>query len=112
MDYEAYNRDNLYGSDMFSLANKLEDYNKKEADGKEYGRIEMKVTLKNTPGRDAVSFKEKTYTGETLNDKYNELSDKINAINITVYGKLVSYWANYGTSTRLDNQLLQELRTN
>ena len=112
LDYEAYNRDNLYGSDMFSLANKLEDYNKKEADGKEYGRIEMKVTLKNTPGRDAVSFKEKTYTGETLNDKYNELSDKINAINITVYGKLVSYWANYGTSTRLDNQLLQELRTN
>jgi leucyl-tRNA synthetase len=45
-DYETYNRNNLYGSDLFSLANQIEDYNKKEADGKAYGRIEMKVTLK------------------------------------------------------------------
>ena len=58
-DYETYNRNNLYGSDLFSLANQIEDYNKKEADG-----------------------------------------------------KAISYWANYGTGSRLESQLLQELRTN
>lgn len=29
-DYETYNRNNLYGSDLFSLANQIEDYNKKK----------------------------------------------------------------------------------
>ena len=36
-DYETYNRNNLYGTDLFSLANKIVDYNNKEADGKAYG---------------------------------------------------------------------------
>ena len=35
-----YNRDNLYGSDMFSLANMIENYNIKESDTRYYGKIE------------------------------------------------------------------------
>jgi len=111
-DYEAYNRNNLYGSDLFSLANKIEDYNKQEADGKAYGKIEMKVTVKTTPGRDAKFFKAYTYTGDTLNEKYIELSNAINEINKKknyFNGKSVSYWANYGTSTRLENQIATEM---
>ena len=109
-DYEAYNRNNLYGSDLFSLANKIEDYNKQEADGKAYGRIEMKVSLKSAI-INAEVFTETTYTGDTLNSKYNDLSKKISKINTEYYGKLVSYWANFDTSSRLESQLLQELRS-
>lgn len=110
-DYETYNRNNLYGSDLFSLANKIEDYNKQEADGKAYGRIEMKVILKDTV-LNAEVFTGTTYSGDTLNTKYNELARKINNTNTEYYGKAVSYWANFGTGTRLDNQLIQELRPN
>ena len=110
-DYETYNRNNLYGSDLFSLANKIEDYNKKEADGKAYGRIEMKATLK-TEIINAKFFTDMTYDGDSLNQKYNNLAKAINKINKEYYGKAISYWANYGTGSRLESQLLQELRTN
>lgn len=110
-DYEAYNRNNLYGTDLFSLANKIVDYNNKEADGKAYGRIEMKVILKNAV-IGATFFTDTTYDGNTLNEKYNSLSKAINNINKEYYGKAISYWANYGTGSRLEKQLLQELRTN
>ncbi len=110
-DYETYNRNNLYGSDLFSLANQIEDYNEKEADGKAYGRIEMKVTLK-TEIINAKFFTDMTYDGDSLNQKYNNLAKAINKINKEYYGKAISYWANYGTGSRLESQLLQELRTN
>mgnify|MGYP000827145074 FL=1 len=47
-----------------------------------------------------------------LNQKYNNLAKAINKINKEYYGKAISYWANYGTGSRLESQLLQELRTN
>ncbi len=111
-DYEAYNRNNLYGSDMFSLTNMIEDYNKKEADGKAYGKIEMKITLK-TQIINASFFTSTTYDGDSLNQKYDSLSSEINKLNGKsnyFNGKAISYWANYGTGARLESQLLQELR--
>ena len=111
-DYEAYNRNNLYGSDMFSLSNMIEDYNKKEADGKAYGKIEMKITLK-TQIINASFFTSTTYDGDSLNQKYDSLSSEINKLNGKsnyFNGKAISYWANYGTGARLESQLLQELR--
>ena len=87
------------------------DYNNKEADGKAYGRIEMKVTLK-TELINAKFFTDMTYYGDSLNQKYNNLAKAINKINKEYYGKAISYWANYGTGSRLESQLLQELRTN
>ena len=89
-DYETYNRNNLYGSDLFSLA---------------------KVTLK-TEIINAKFFTDMTYDGDSLNQKYNNLAKAINKINKEYYGKAISYWANYGTGSRLESQLLQELRTN
>ena len=111
-DYEAYNRNNLYGSDMFSLTNMIEDYNKKEADGKAYGKIEMKITLK-TQIINASFFTSTTYDGDSLNQKYDSLSSEINKLNGKsnyFNGKAISYWANYGTGASLVSQLLQELR--
>ena len=106
---QDFNQD--YESDLFSLANQIEDYNKKEADGKAYGRIEMKVTLK-TEIINAKFFTDMTYDGDSLNQKYNNLAKAINKINKEYYGKAISYWANYGIGSRLESQLLQELRTN
>ena len=40
------------------------------------------------------------------------IAKAINKINKEYYGKAISYWANYGTGSRLESQLLQELRTN
>lgn len=111
-DYEAYNRNNLYGTDLFSLANKIVDYNNKEADGKAYGKIEMKITLK-TQIINASFFTSTTYDGDSLNQKYDSLSSEINKLNGKsnhFNGKAISYWANYGTGARLESQLLQELR--
>ncbi|MGN1300817.1 MAG: hypothetical protein ACI4VC_05690 [Clostridia bacterium] len=108
-DYDAYNRDDLYGSDMFSLANLIENYNIKESDEKDYGKIEIKIKLKSKI-IGATFFKELTYTNITLNENYKNLTSAIQTVNIEYFGKAVSYWANFGTGSTLENQLLQELR--
>lgn len=109
-DYEAYNRNNLYGSDIFSVANMIENYNIKESDTKDYGRIEIKVIVKNKI-RDAEFFVKTEYDEKSINTAYKKLTTEIKNINKKDYfGKKVSYWSNYGTSSRLENQLLQELR--
>ena len=71
----------------------------------------MKVTLK-TEIINAKFFTDMTYDGDSLNQKYNNLAKAINKVNKEYYGKAISYWANYGTGSRLESQLLQELRTN
>ncbi len=119
LDYEAYNRDNLYGSDMFSLANKLEDYNKKEADGKSYGEISMTVKVTN-PVISPSFFKDKpyTYTGTEFNDCYDKLSNAIKKVNNVYFEKNVSYWSKFQDTkvrvndqyTRLEEQLINEMK--
>ena len=108
-DYDAYNRDDLYGSDMFSLANMIENYNIKESDTKYYGKIEIKVKL-NTQVINATFFTDLSYNESTLNEKYRDLTNAIKDVNKKYFKKTVSYWANFGISTRLENQLRQELR--
>lgn len=108
-DYDVYNRNNLYGSDMFSLANQIENYNIKEADGKSYEKIEIKIIV-NTAIINAKFFTRSNYNGNSINEAYNKLTNAINNVNTEYFGKTVSYWANYGTSTRLESQLLYELR--
>lgn len=113
-DYEAYNRNNLYGSDILSLANKIEDYNQKEADGKAYGRIEMEVTLTSSI-INAEYFKFTSYNVSSLNNCYDNLVEAIRNTNIQYFGKAVSYWANYYSNgdhnNTLEKQLLRELRS-
>lgn len=110
-DYESYNRDKLYGSDMFSLANKIENYNIKEADGKSYQKIDIKIIVVNQIIGEPQFFNRTTYNGKQLSKAYNDLTKAIRESNKEYFGKKVSYWSNYGTSTRLDKQLEQELRT-
>ena len=96
-DYETYNRNNLYGSDLFSLANQIEDYNKKEADGKAYGRIEMKVTLK-TEIINAVKKISTIIGKDNIYIRYDPifLSDKYNIVyHIKAFNKLCTLLKGY-----------------
>lgn len=105
--YDVYNRDNLYGSDLFSLANLIEDYNNKEA--KDYEEIDITVIVKNQI-RDAKYFVLDEYNAEKIAKAYKDLTYEIRTIGSKKYfGKQVSYWANYGPDLRLEQQLQEVL---
>lgn len=111
-DYDAYNRNDLYGSDIFSVANMVKNYNVKEADAKDYGKISIEIKVKKVI-RDAKYFKYATYNAETITEAYNNLATTVTRIGSKEYfNKAVSYWANFGTSTRLENQIKQETNGN
>lgn len=72
--YEAYLR-NVYGSELLSIASKVDDYNKREAENKGYTKIELYVQI--TSNMDNDFFKQGTYTSSKLNEEIKKLEDKI-----------------------------------
>lgn len=89
--FEVYNQDSLYGSEVLSLANKVVDYNEKEANQKGYEEIEIEVNLRSTL---PPSFNRTKYTAEQLTDDYKELSRNIeDKGKVTKNGKTVAQWA-------------------
>ncbi len=72
--YDVYAR-NIYGSDLLSIANKVDDYNKKEADTKGYTRIELSLILREDI--DKEYWKKGTYTASAIKSKMQELEEKI-----------------------------------
>lgn len=75
--YDVYARD-VYGSEILSLANKINDYNKRIAEDDGYTKIELYVTIKNDI--DSKYFKKGIYTSQMLKDKVEELQDEIELI--------------------------------
>lgn len=64
--YDVYARD-VYGSEILSIANKIADYNKREADNKDYTPIDLEVTF--TKGLSERYFVEnKVYSAKDLYD--------------------------------------------
>lgn len=95
-NYETYNRD-VYGSELFSLANQIQDYNNKyESDG--YTAIELSVTMKNVS--DFEYFTKKNYNEQDLIEKYEELSNQIKTANKTIKDKAISYWSSSSSELR------------
>lgn len=96
--YEAFNRKEVYGSEVLSLANKIVDYNKLQAEDKGYSKITLEVKIKVATG---THFKAKTYTDVDDGDRtrgliyQNSLLEyDINKIGKRTYkGKAVSYYA-------------------
>lgn len=96
--FEAFNRDKVYGSEILSLANKVVDYNKLQAEDKGYSRITLQVKIKNATG---TYFKATTYTDVDDGDRTkgliyqnNLLETEINKYTKKQYkGKSVSYYA-------------------
>lgn len=66
--FEQYNR-TIYGSELFSLANLVDDYNKTQADNKGYTRINISVSVK--PIADSNYFNRASNINDILNDKNN-----------------------------------------
>ena len=102
--FEAYNRNNLYGNDIISVINKVEDYNKKESEVKGYKQIELKITIKNAVVGSKY-FQAKTYNFTQLRDNYNELKEKIDSMLEKKYnGKDLVYYSGL-TSIQLEEKL-------
>lgn len=97
-NYEVYNRSGLYGSELLSLANKMEDYNIKQAEEQGYQEISMTVTL--TPPIGAQVYTATSYTAETLTQCYSNLASLIRTANETINGKNISYWAGSSSEVR------------
>lgn len=65
--YEVYAR-NVYGSELLSIANKVADYNKRQAEAKGYVPIEVQVTI-SKKNIDDEFFTKGTYTSLELIEK-------------------------------------------
>ena len=90
--FDVYNRKILYGSDILSLANMIDDYNVRETvESKMYQEMQIHVTVKKqlTSSTDKkYSISAGTYTAQQLRDKLiaegkNSVTDKINEIEET-----------------------------
>ena len=70
-EIESFNRQGLYGSEILSLANLVEDYNKRHSDLKGYKPITLKVSI--TQIIDAKYLKETQYSkyGDLIKDFKN-----------------------------------------
>ncbi len=96
--YELFNRSGVYGSELLSLANKMDDYNLKQADEQGYQEISLSVTL--TPPIGAQVYTSSSYDANSLTQCYNELSQKIRDANEKINGKNISYWAGSSSEVR------------
>lgn len=72
--YDVYAR-NVYGSELLSVASKIEDYNKREVENKNYTPIELVVKL-NT-NIDEVIFKSGTYSANDLSQVVNQIDKEV-----------------------------------
>lgn len=83
--YEVYQRD-IYGSELLSLVNKINDYNKIEAENEGYTKIEIYVTFEKNV--DSTYLSKGTYNSSTMKNKINELDKKIEELgNQTIKSK-------------------------
>lgn len=75
--YDVYAR-NVYGSELLSIANKVVDYNKREAQNKGYAKIELYVQIPND--MDSTYFKKGTYTSASLKNEVENIEKQIEEI--------------------------------
>lgn len=100
--FEAYNR-NLYGSELLSLANQIQDYNYRYAGEKTsaeektsqyenqgYQKVEVTIEIKTATNRLAAGTCDLSHFLEV----YNDLAKDIEKMNKKYNNKSISYWAN------------------
>ena len=103
--YDVYNRNNLYGSEVLSLSNKMEDYNRKEAAEKGYPEMEMEVTINDNVG---TYFTRGTYSAQQLQNTLANLQAKEEEYaNVSYCGRRIS-----DLSTMRTNELQQLFKDN
>ena len=119
-EIENFNRAGLYGSEILSLANLIEDYNERQSELKGYEPIKLKVSIKPITG--AEYLKENEYSNymdltkafKNVENKTKELKqkiicgqtlDKLAGMKTEVLENLIS---RYNTANR-ENHTLQEI---
>lgn len=75
--YDVYARD-VYGSEILSLANRIDNYNKTQAQNEGYTKIELYVEL--TKNIDSTYFKKGTYTSDSLRQKIEQVETKVDTL--------------------------------
>lgn len=102
--YEVYNKNNIYGSELLSLANMIVDYNKKENEEKDYKKMNLEVIIKNPND----IFKIKYTEAEDLSKDYDKLESSIADMNKEYQGKALgkktlAYWASCSRKVLTNN---------
>lgn len=98
--YVAYDRE-VYGSELLSIANKIEDYNKRESERKDYTKIELEVIISND--LDATYLKRGTYNSAQLVSKIKDIEELIKELG----SKSITFRTAAGVkSSRKINQLV------
>ena len=72
---ERFNASGLYGSEILSLANLIEDYNIRQAEFQGYSEITLTVRINAIPVAEVFTSTE--YTDETLISTYETLNNRI-----------------------------------
>lgn len=106
--FENYNRNNIRGSDLISLMNKVIDYNASESyfDGTDYKRIRVRIILGNEIVLNQFKYDNETYKNEYLvsiitnTRETNDWQDDKNLIAIT---NTPTDLANYARTYRIYN---------
>lgn len=75
--YEVYVRD-VYGSELLSIANKIEDYNKRESNNKGYKEIILEVQIQKDI--DKTFFKKGTYTSSSLKQEIEKVENEVKTL--------------------------------
>ncbi len=99
--YDVYARD-VYGSELLSLAQKIEDYNERESDMKGYSKIELQVKFNTTLSKEFFLAKE--YNSVTLNEEVKNVKKEVKKYSDRTKTDMVFNSAD-GTKTRTVSQL-------
>ena len=104
---ETFNRDGLYGSEILSLANLIEDYNIRQSDLKGYTAITLEVYTSGIAGADKNTIMQAQYTGKDgylqLIQDFNKLQNDIDTSKAEVlYGQTVEKFAGMRTEEVVD----------
>ena len=101
--YDAYYRNNLYGSDILSIVNKVHDYNIKQANYQGYETLELQVTFKNNYKdyeNNTIISKKIAYNAETLKQVIDNLQGEIDNYSekVVVKGNTIAALSGYRTN--------------
>lgn len=75
---ENFNRSGVYGSELLSLANLIDDYNTRQADLKGYQEIKLTINIINHPISGAKYMKANYTSYQNLLKDFNNLENEVN----------------------------------
>ena len=114
--YNAYDKTKLYGSELLSLVNKVDEYNKTEADKDGYKALHMEIKINKAigVGNTSDSITVGNYTEQTLRAKFQKIESVVEGYSKdkTFSGKKVNIASISGLNTKPNAGLGKNPNTN